>query len=796
MSRFDEGDKYGDFDNDVTGIDANIEDDEEFNRALATSHGRSTFSNSVGIGGKPPTTAFRPTTTNRPPTAVIPANFNKPGLSKIRAKDPIEDVPEEVREEERLKDMERKVLKLVDDSIVTYSKGDYTNALDKAKSAGRQERSLSKLRENAGLAEAQNMDVTYQVLFNMAVQYEMNELYSEALSHYQIIVKNKMFQQVGKIRVNMGNIYFKMKEYNKAVKQYRMALDQVPNHFQTMRIRIMANIGACFTKLNQFEDAITSYEHIMNEHPDFKPGFNLILCYYAIRDAERMRKSFLKLLNVNSNVDDEKYNVISENKTEQSLCEIIQNDPLRQLESQRKNLAEKTIVNAAKLIAPCIEESFAAGFDWCVSQVKQSQYIELANDLEIHKALTHLKERDFEAAIKILKNFEKKDSNVKSQAANNLSFIYFLQQKYPEASAYASKALAADKYNPAALVNKGNCVALSNDWQAAVEYYSEALKVDAECTEALFNLGLACKKINKFDAALEAFHKLQNIQRKNPQVMFQIADIYRLVEDSSASVDWLKHALSVSQTDPGLLQELGNLHDNEGDKSSAFQYHYDAYKIFPGDIRVIEWLSSYYIESQFPEKASNYFARASIIEPHQVKWHLMNASCLRKIGNFHQALDKYRQTHEKFPESKEVLQYLVRLCSDMNMDKELKEYQTKLKKLEKMLKERSERPRQNSATIARRDRRDRARNQSNNRLGSGRINSGKSNREYSAKSGSRDSGSLNSRENSEYNIKNETVDLDFQDTLGGASTTERPKTSSGKRMQELEDFDDDDLLPE
>jgi len=86
--------------------------------------------------------------------------------------------------------------------------------------------------------------------------------------------------------------------------------------------------------------------------------------------------------------------------------------------------------------------------------VKQSQYIELANDLEIHKALTHLKEKQFDAAIKILKNFEKKDSNVKSQAANNLSFIYFLQKKVPEASSYASKALVADKYNPAALVNK------------------------------------------------------------------------------------------------------------------------------------------------------------------------------------------------------------------------------------------------------------------------------------------------------------------------------------------------------
>ena len=80
-------------------------------------------------------------------------------------------------------------------------------------------------------------------------------------------------------------------------------------------------------------------------------------------------------------------------------------------------------------------------------------------NLIAHK-INLLQERDFEDAIKILKNFEKKDSNVKSQAANNLAFIYFLQQKYAESSTYASKALQADKYNPAALVNKGNCVAL------------------------------------------------------------------------------------------------------------------------------------------------------------------------------------------------------------------------------------------------------------------------------------------------------------------------------------------------
>ena len=76
------------------------------------------------------------------------------------------------------------------------------------------------------------MDLTYSVLFNLALQQEQNELHQEALNCYNMIVKHKMFSNVGRIRVNMGNIHFKLKEYQKAVKQYRMALDQVPKGLQ------------------------------------------------------------------------------------------------------------------------------------------------------------------------------------------------------------------------------------------------------------------------------------------------------------------------------------------------------------------------------------------------------------------------------------------------------------------------------------------------------------------------------------------------------------------------------------
>ena len=40
-------------------------------------------------------------------------------------------------------------------------------------------------------------------------------------------MKNKAYPQSGRLRVNMGNIYFEQKKYTSAIKMYRMALDQV-----------------------------------------------------------------------------------------------------------------------------------------------------------------------------------------------------------------------------------------------------------------------------------------------------------------------------------------------------------------------------------------------------------------------------------------------------------------------------------------------------------------------------------------------------------------------------------------
>jgi intraflagellar transport protein 88 len=74
---------------------------------------------------------------------------------------------------------------------------------------------------------------------------------------------------------------------------------------------------------------------------------------------------------------------------------------------------------------------------------------------------------------------------------------------------------------------------------------------------------------------------------------------------------------------------------------------------------VLDWLGSYFIEHQVAEKALGYFERAALMQPSEVKWQLMAASCHRRSGNYHQALQAYKDIHARFPENIECEYYVT-----------------------------------------------------------------------------------------------------------------------------------------
>merc|ERR1719464_160097 len=207
----------------------------------------------------------------------------------------------ELSPEEKLREMEKEIHRLVEESAITRERGNLREALEKGKEAGKKERQLCRLRESQNLLDQLNVDLTYAVCLNLAIQHQANDNDNEALTIYTQIVKNKQYPFSGRFRVNMGNIYFKQAKWTAAIKMYRMALDQIPNNVQAIRFQIMRNIGHSFFKMHQFPDAIDSYENLLMHgarHLDFMTGFNLILCYYALGDKEKMKSGFLKLLNI------------------------------------------------------------------------------------------------------------------------------------------------------------------------------------------------------------------------------------------------------------------------------------------------------------------------------------------------------------------------------------------------------------------------------------------------------------------------------------------------------------------
>nr|XP_061799204.1 intraflagellar transport protein 88 homolog isoform X3 [Nerophis lumbriciformis] len=758
-----------------------LDNDAGFQEAVRTSHGRrppmtAKFSGTAA-GGRPLASSYgarmtssigRPMTgavldgASRPMSAVRAAGYTSSRargsafdpLGQSRGPAPALEEKKEDLPEEKIKLLEKKVNDLITESCMAQSTGNSQLALEKAKEAERKERVLVRQREQSGNAEQVNIDLTYAVLLNLANQYENNEMYPEALSSYQLIVKNKMFTNAGRLRVNMANIWVKQKNYPKAIKLYRMALDHISDDYKEMRIKIMQNIGTVF----------------------------------VVRDPDGMKNAFHRLLAVPLDVQHEdKYIAANDDIRSNMLMEALKNDKLYQMERDLKARAEKYVMTAAKLIAPVIESSFAAGFDWCVDMVKNSQYVELANDLEINKAITYLRQKDFNQAVAILKTFEKKESRVKSAASTNLSALFFLEKDYEQAERYADLAMIADRYNPGALVNKGNTEFVKQDYAKAAEFFKEALRNDSSCTEALRNLGLTYKKLNRLEDALDCFLKLHAILRDSAEVMYQLADIYEQLEDPHQAVEWLMQVISVVPNDPKALAKLGDLHDLEGDKSQALHYYLESFRLFPCDMEVIEWLAAYYVQTQLYEKAIHYFDRAILVQPSEVRWQLMVASCYRRSGNYQKALDTYKEIHRKFPENVECLRFLVRLTQDMDLQ-DVTDYASKLKKVEKMKELREQ------------------------RVKSAREGSSRGRREGSA--GSADSGhsSSNGHKGERLGVQvmslpasydpyerssPKELDASYVDPLG--PLTERPKTGAKVRVDD-DDFADeelgDELLPE
>lgn len=218
----------------------------------------------------------------------------------------------------------------------------------------------------------------------------------------------------------------------------------------------------------------------------------------------------------------------------------------------------------------------------------------------------------------------------------------------------------------------------------AKEVYLEAIGVSADCLEAIYNLGVINVHCGRLQEAMLAFDKLTSITHHDCEVMWQMGDVNEQMGNHSKALEWFSLILTSPKgrpTDPGVLGRVASLF-GQTDETQAFHYNLEAYRYWPVNLDVITWLGIYHVKQEMYEQALPFFSRAAEVQPKEVKWLLMVASCYRRMAAYPQALKTYEDVHRQHPHDQECLRYLCSICKEMGLD--ATKYSNALRKLERL----------------------------------------------------------------------------------------------------------------
>ena len=576
--------------------------------------------------------------------------------------------------EGQIKEFEKNIQKLSDESILLKCRGNFRAAKEKALSA------YKKINDfKSQNVDYFNAEMEFGIQLNIALIYEGLKMYEEAKQMYLEIVQKENYYTPGimkdKIRINLGNLYYKQGEYQKAIIEWKKAVDKISKDNKEMRGLVLRNIANAHIKLRSYTDAIDSYSESVKHKEDMKTCKNLLLSNLATNKMKETKQVFGLMIESSQNLEKE----IDPSNNEEEKTAI---DPLKEYLIIRKKENAAIIVNIALVMTHFLEKDPLEAFKYIIDTLKKSNMVDIQNEVEMAKAMYFLKKRDIAQTISIMKNFENKNKNLISRVANNISFLYFVEGDYAKAEQYASTALDNERYNHKALVNKGNIHYIKEDFNKAKEYYLEAIGVQSDCIEAIYNLGMVNIRMDAIYEAIQAFEKLHSVCPNIPEVLYKIAKLYEYIKQYDDAIKYYSLLLVQLPNDPILLSSLGSLYYqiNPKDENNYMHYFEDSYRYFPSNFDNLTVLGFLYFKEENYEKALSFFKLASKVNPNAYTAEIHYAKCFFKLGKFKESFKVFRKIHNKYPDNKEALMYLIANAKQLNLP--FDEYAKEMSKLD------------------------------------------------------------------------------------------------------------------
>jgi intraflagellar transport protein 88 len=553
-------------------------------------------------------------------------------------------------------EMKKRVNLLLNVSAQLTAQKRFHDSLEKAKEAVREDKELAKYCQSNNVGDSQEDYLSFVVLFHLAVSFELNEQYEQAMSTYEVILKTQgKAPTVRNAHVNLGNLYYRKEDFQSAIKEFSAALDQLPDSQRKMGYLVSANIGKSYIKLGQYRNAITTFETIMSSSPDTDVGYNLVVCYYALGDVENMKRSFCALL---GKTDGDKKEDLLDKLTEASSDARLHNrtghsDALALREQKLEQEVEKVILKAARIISPCLDaEEWSKGYAWTLDQLWRT-HESVANQLEIELSLEHMRRNGIPTAVKILKSFESKDPKKRIAAANNLSFVHFQEERYKEAEMYADQALAADPYNAKAKVNKANCVYAGGNFDGALSLYHEALALQPDCAEARYNLALVLLDKGDVDGAREHLGQFKTRFPNEPLAFYNIAMSLKEENQISSAIEVFELLRAQVPNDADVSASLAELYLMNGNEDQAHIYLLESLKCNPVNVECLKGLITSFSKRGNVEYIVPLLERLVEIQPKEIGLRKALGNSLERTGDKEAALEIYKSILRMEPENME-----------------------------------------------------------------------------------------------------------------------------------------------
>jgi len=365
---------------------------------------------------------------------------------------------------------------------------------------------------------------------------------------------------------------------------------------------ILFNIqGACYAGLENYKDAIESYELAIALSPNYAKAFyNLAGTFHEMGDLKASLNSYKSALKI-------------EPKNEA----FLNNLGNLYLDLKEHNKAIECYKKATKIKPDYIEAHYSYG-----------------NTLQDQG---NLKE-----AIKCYEKVLQLNPSIFG-LHNNLGNIYRVIGNHEKAIKRYKEALNINPEFAEALFNLGITYSEIGDHDNAIESYKLAINIKSDYVEAHNNLGLAFKEIGQLEKAVSYFEKSLQFRPNYVEAINNYGVALREIGKLEEALEAHKQALKINPDSFEDLNNLGVVNMEMGNFDEALKNYEEAISLNPDYIQALNNLGSVQKDLGKLDSAIISFEKALLIEPEYVEALNNLGIVYKELGDFESAIKSYEK---------------------------------------------------------------------------------------------------------------------------------------------------------